>query len=115
MSPIRSYEILIFKFVHKYDSDLPKLKKFKLHEAIHDPSAYCKLNEDYIFQNIMNPDMFYQYLPPEEQIKWDKAKKLLEKILKNELPACLAHLIFKSTDDVRFLPDESFLDFFHLA
>jgi len=74
-------------------------QKFKLHEAIHDPSAYCKLNEDYIFQNIMNPDMFYQYLPPEEQIKWDQAKKLLEKILKNELPACLAHLIFKSTDD----------------
>ena len=94
---------------------LSKLKKFKLHEAIHDPSAYCKLNEDYIFQNIMNPDMFYQYLPPEEQIKWDQAKKLLEKILKNELPACLAHLIFKSTDDVRFLTDESFLDFFYLA
>ena len=63
----------------------------------------------------MNPDMFYQYLPPEEQIKWDQAKKLLEKILKNELPACLAHLIFKSTDDVSFLADESFSDFFSFS
>jgi len=59
-----------------------------------------KLNEDYIFQNIMNPDMFYQYLPPGEQNKWDQAKKLLEKILKNDLPACLGHLIFPNTDEV---------------
>lgn len=72
---------------------------FKLHEAIHDPSAYCKLNEDYIFQNIMNPGMFYHHLPREEQPKWDEAKKRLEQILKNKLPACLAHLIFKDSQD----------------
>ena len=56
----------------------------------------------------MNPDMFYQYLPPGEQVKWDQAKKLLEKILKNDLPACLGHLIFPNTDEVRF---EQFLAF----
>jgi len=76
-----------------------KRQKFKLHEAIHDPSAYRKLNEDYIFQNIMNPAMFYDYLPAEEQKNWDDAKTLLEKIQKNQLPACLAHLIFENVED----------------
>merc|ERR1712137_693118 len=61
--------------------------------------AYCKLNEDYIFQNIMNTDMFYHTLPPDEQPKWDQAKNLLEKIQKNQLPACLGHLTFETTDE----------------
>ena len=91
----------------KQKSDLSKVQKFKLHEAIHDPSAYCKLNEDYIFQNIINPDMFYEYLPLEEQHKWDQAKNLLEKILRNQLPACLGHVLFHNPDDVRLLRLES--------
>ena len=56
----------------------------------------------------MNPAMFYDYLPAEEQTKWDEAKKLLEKIQKNQLPACLAHLIFENVEDVRFSINSSF-------
>ena len=53
----------------------------------------------------MNPYMFYHTLPPDEQPKWDQAKKLLEQIQRNQLPACLAHLTFKNADKVIFLID----------
>ena len=58
----------------------------------------------------MNPAMFYDYLPAEEQKKWDEAKTLLEKIQKNQLPACLAHLIFENVEDVRFSTNFSFCE-----
>ena len=51
----------------------------------------------------MNTDMFYHTLPPDEQPKWDQAKNLLEKIQKNQLPACLGHVLFHNPDDVRLL------------
>ena len=60
----------------------------------------------------MNPAMFYDYLPAEEQKKWDEAKTLLEKIQKNQLPACLAHLIFENVEDVRFATNLSFSEIF---
>lgn len=50
----------------------------------------------------MNPDMFYHHLPQEEQPKWDQAKNLLESIQMNKVPACLGHLTFLNTREVRF-------------
>ena len=78
-------------------------KEYKLHEAIHNMGAYCKVT-DFVAQNILSGDQALKWVRYEhgekEHAKWIDARKLLERAKRGDYYACLGQIEPKS-DQVR--------------
>ena len=70
-------------------------KEYKLHEAIHDMVAYCKVT-DFVPQNILCGDQTLKLVRLEhgekEHAKWLEARKLLERAKSGDYYACLGQV-----------------------
>ena len=70
-------------------------KEYKLHEAIHDMVAYCKVT-DFVPQNILCGDQTLKLVRLEhgekEHAKWLAARKLLERAKSGDYYACLGQV-----------------------
>ena len=77
--------------------------KYKLHECCFDMEAYCKLNEEYIMQSIMNCDLFIESLPVDVAQKWIKAQVIMKKVNRENIWPLVGHARFKPNKfDVSF-------------